>query len=367
MDPDQFKKTPIYLGEFREEALEKQFYKAEISKNFNVVRFTILIVALSKFLLIIPEYFIIKDVHDFLAAFFISNFITAALIFLFLKVTWDKNYDSLIYWFTAYEIMIGLSLIYIVSRLMSADFMIQVTSVIVMILVIFLINNRWLYSIFTSLFLSISYFVFVALFLKNASSSDYLVAVFQIMLIIFISSIASYGNNYYKRFHFLNLLELLRMAEYDTLTGVYNKSKFNKDYAQLTDSVKFQRAYLSIVMFDIDNFKELNDQYGHLVGDAVLLELALLIQKNIRISDIFVRWGGDKFILTFPDTHLQQATEIAEKLRVMIAEHSFEKIGYLSCSFGVATFKEGDELDNLVRRADERLYRAKKQGKNRVV
>lgn len=367
MDPEQFKNTPIYLGEFRDEVLEKAFYQAEISRNLHIVRLTILVLALLTFLLVIPEYFIIKDANDFLAAFIINNLIIAALIVLFFKVTWDKDYNSLIYWFTAYEITVGLSLIYIVSRLMSADFMIQIISMIVMILAIFLINNRWLYSIFTSLFLAISYFVFAALLLKNASSSGYQAAVFLTMIIILISSIASYSNNYYKRFHFLNLLELLKMAEYDALTGIYNKAKFNKDYPGLTDRVKQQCGYLSIVMFDIDNFKELNDEYGHLVGDAVLLELADFIQKNIRNSDIFVRWGGDKFILTFPDTHLQLATEIAEKLRVLIAEHSFDKIGHLSCSFGVAAFKEGDELDSLVRRADERLYLAKKQGKNKVV
>ncbi|MDO9491031.1 MAG: GGDEF domain-containing protein [Acetobacterium sp.] len=367
MDPMQFKKTPIYLGEFREEALEKEFYQAEISRNFNVLRLTILVVAILTFLMIVPEYYIIEDPSDFFAAFIISSFMTAALIILFIKVSKDKNWDSLIYWFTVYEIMIGLSLIYIVSSLMTMDFMIQVISVIVMILLVYLINNRWLYSIFTSLFLSISYFVFVAVFLNNVSTSDYLAAVLFIILIIFICSIASYGTNYYKRFHYLNLIELLRVAELDALTGIYNKSKFNKDYQGLTITVKQQCGHLSIVMFDIDNFKELNDQYGHLVGDAVLLELANFIQQNIRSSDIFVRWGGDKFILTFPDTHLQLAVEIAEKLRVMIGEHSFEKIGHLSCSFGVAAFKEGDELDSLVRRADERLYIAKRQGKNKVV
>lgn len=367
MDPEQFEKTPIYLGEFREETLEKKFYKAEIARNFNLVRLAILGAALLSFLMTMPEYYMIKDPHDFLTAVIISGLMTTALMFLFFKVTWDKECDTLSYWFTGYEIMIGLFLIYIISSLMMMDFMFQVISLIVIILVVFLISNRWLSAIFTSFLLGISYFVFVALVLKNAPATVYLPAAVFVMLIILTSSVASYRINYYKRFHYLNLMELLRMAELDALTGIYNKSKFNKDFLGLTITVKQQCGHLSIVMFDIDNFKELNDQYGHLVGDAVLLELANFIQQNIRSSDIFVRWGGDKFILTFPDTHLQLAVEIAEKLRVMIGEHSFEKIGHLSCSFGVAAFKEGDELDSLVRRADERLYMAKRQGKNKVV
>ncbi|MBI4856708.1 MAG: diguanylate cyclase [Acetobacterium woodii] len=367
MDSEQYEKTPIYFGEFREEALEKKFYQVEIARNFNLVRLAILGAALLSLLMIMPEHDLIKDPHDFMTAAIISGLMTTALIFLFFKVTWDKGCDTLSYWFTGYEIMIGLSLIYIISNLMRLDFMFQVISLIVMILFVFLISNRWLYAIFTSFLLSISYFVFVALVLKNAPATGYLTAAVFVLVIILTSSVASYRTNYYKRFHYLNLMELLRMAELDALTGIYNKAKFNNDFGELTDRARCQQGHLSIVMFDIDNFKEINDQYGHLVGDAILLELANFIQKHIRITDIFVRWGGDKFILTFPDTPLQLAAEIAEKLRVMIGEHPFEEVGHLSCSFGVAAFRDGDELDSLVRRADERLYMAKKEGKNKVV
>ncbi|MBC3796607.1 GGDEF domain-containing protein [Acetobacterium tundrae] len=367
MDQNKNKNVPIHLGEFREEALEKEFYNAEIAKNLKEVKFTIFVVGMIYFLFIIPEYFILKDVNDFIAVLICRSVIAALLIFLYFKVSRDKKYDSLIYWFTAYEVIISLSFIYISNKFSDPDFMIQAFSVMIIILAIFLINNRWLYSIFTSLFISIGYFAFAALSFKNISSSDFLAAIFHIMLVIIISSSASYSFNYFKRIQYLNNVELIRMAEHDPLTGIYNKGKFNKEYARLADHGEQKNAHLSIAMFDIDDFKAINDHYGHLTGDAVLVDLTGLIGKHIRNSDLFIRWGGEEFVLTFPDTSLLQATEITEKLRVLISEHTFEIIGHLSCSFGVASYKKGDDLDSVIRRADERLYRAKRSGKNKVM
>jgi len=367
MNQNQNKRTLIHFGEFREEVLEKEFYNTEISKNLNYVKFTIMIVGLVYFIFIIPEYFILKDTNDFISVLICRCVIIALLIILYFKVSRERKFDSLIYWFTAYEVIISLSFIYISNKFPIPDFMIQSFSVMVMVLAIFLINNRWLYSIFTSLFISISYFVFAVLSFEDVSSSEFTAAVFHIVLVIFLSSIASYSINYYKRVQYLNNIDLISMAEHDSLTGIYNKAKFNKEYAGLEDCGKQKYAHLSIVMFDIDDFKEINDHYGHLTGDAVLVDLTCLVEKNIRNADVFIRWGGEEFVLTFPDTPLLQATEISEKLRVVISDHSFEKIGHLSCSFGVASYKEGDDLDSVIRRADERLYFAKRSGKNKVI
>lgn len=366
MDQDHDNRTLIRYAEFREEVLEKKFYNAEITKNLTYVKFTILIVGLIYFLFIIPEYFIL-DSSDFLAVLTNRLFVVALLIFLHFKVSRDQKYDGLIYWFTGYEVIISLSFIYIANKFPAPDFMIQAFSVMIMILAIFLVNNRWLFSIFTSLFISCGYLLFAVLHFQDVTTSEFLAAAFHIMLVIGISSIASYGSNVSKRMQYLNNLELIRIAERDPLTGIYNKAKFNKEYARLSDRRQQQNGCLSVVMFDIDDFKAINDQFGHLTGDGVLIELAVLITRNIRNSDIFVRWGGEEFVLTFPDTSLQQATEIAEKLRTLISDHSFNKIGHLSCSFGVAAYKDGDDLDSVLRRADKRLYMAKRLGKNRVM
>ena len=367
MEQDNNNSTLIRFGEFRTEALEKEFYNAEIAKHLNYVKFTILLVGLVYFLFILPEYFILTDSGDFIAVLLNRIFVVVMLGFLYFKVSRDRRYDGLIYWFTAYEVMISLSFIYIANQFPAPDFMIQAYSVMVIILAIFLINNRWLYSILTSLFISIGYLAFAALRFENVTTSEFLAAALHLLLVVLLSSIASYSINYYKRIQYLNNLELIRIAEHDPLTGIFNKAKFNKEYARLSERRRQQNGCLSIVMFDIDNFKAINDRYGHLTGDGVLIELAVLVARNIRSDDVFVRWGGEEFVLTFPDTPLQQANEIAEKLRALISEHTFDRIDHLSCSFGVAAYQDGDDLDSVLRRADQRLYMAKRLGKNRVM
>lgn len=360
------KSSPIHLGEFRDKALEKEFYNAEIKKNLKYVTFTILVAGFVYFLFIIPECFLIKNTNDFTSILINRSVIFALMLFLYFKVKQDKEYFSLIYWFTAYEILISISFIYISNKFTSPDLLIQAFGVMIIILAIFLINNRWLYSIFTSLFLSIGYFAFAAFSYNNVPFSEFSAAIVHILIIIFLSSISSYSINYYKRIQYLNNIELLTMAENDSLTGIYNKAKFNKEYARLADRAKQKNTCMSVVMFDIDDFKSINDHYGHLVGDAILIELTAIVRRNIHQSDIFARWGGEEFVLIFPDMRLHQAIELTERLRKAISEHSFEKNGHVTCSFGVTAFEKDDDLDKVLKGADERLYMAKNSGKNRV-
>ena len=359
--------SSIHLAEFRDKALEKEFYNADVIRNFKYVKFTILIAAIVYFLFIIPEYYLIINLNDFIAVLINRSVVFALIIFLYFKVKRDKNYYSLIYWFTAYEILIALSFIYISNKFPSPNLLIQAFGVMIIILAIFLVNNRWLYSIFTSLFVSISYFVFVAYYFTDVSVSEFLAANVHILIVISLSSISSYSINYYKRVQYLNNLELLKIAENDSLTGIYNKAKFNKEYARLAEIAAEKNLYFAVVMFDIDDFKGINDRYGHLVGDLILIELTDIIRRNIHQSDIFARWGGDEFVLIFPDMQLHQAIELTERLRKVISEHTFEKSEHVTCSFGVAAFKKDDDLDKILHHADERLYMAKNSGKNRVL
>jgi len=203
------KNSPIYLGEFRDKALEKEFYNADIIRNLKYVKFTILIAGIVYFLFIIPEYFLIKSPNDFIAVLITRSVFFALMIFLYFKVKRDKEYYSLIYWFTAYEIIISLSFIYISNKFPSPDLLIQAFGVMIIILAIFLINNRWLFSIFAALFISISYFIFDAFYFTDVPFSEFSAAIVHILIVILLSSISSYSINYYKRVQYLNIIELL--------------------------------------------------------------------------------------------------------------------------------------------------------------
>ena len=122
---------------------------------------------------------------------------------------------------------------------------------------------------------------------------------------------------------------------------------------------------LSIIYFDIDHFKQINDTYGHKKGDFILKEVSKIILQNIRKTDIFGRWGGEEFIIILPFTDLENALILAEKLRKKIEEHDFDGIN-ITISFGVTELKIDDNADTLINRADEALYKAKNKGRNRV-
>lgn len=156
--------------------------------------------------------------------------------------------------------------------------------------------------------------------------------------------------------------ELKDLAIKDQLTGLYNRRKID----QVLMKEKDEADYLSVIMADIDMFKLVNDQYGHLVGDQVLMEIAAILTKGIRRIDVLGRWGGEEFIIICTDTDLEGATVLAEKLRELVAAYDFTGVGKKTCSFGVAQLRKDETIDELLLRSDLALYRAKERGRNRV-
>ncbi|WP_052813273.1 GGDEF domain-containing protein [Desulfonatronum thioautotrophicum] len=159
---------------------------------------------------------------------------------------------------------------------------------------------------------------------------------------------------------------LEKQAATDPLTGIYNRMKFSKVLGNEMKRAERHGTQLAVMLLDIDKFKSINDTYGHLDGDNVLKSLIQLLAQNIRSRDILARWGGEEFILLAPGTDLEGGRLIAEKLRLAVAECDFPIPRPVTSSFGVAAFQPGDTELTLTNRADQALYRAKEQGRNRV-
>lgn len=160
--------------------------------------------------------------------------------------------------------------------------------------------------------------------------------------------------------------KILKQAYTDELTGIYNRAKLNELFEdELVRTIRHD-SKLSMTIIDIDHFKTFNDIYGHLIGDEVLVLLTHVVSSKIRAYDIFARWGGEEFVILFPETSKEDAAQICEKLRVAIANKAHKSAGNITASFGVAEFCEGDTIETLFKRCDKALYRAKKGGRNRV-
>ncbi|MEE9614257.1 MAG: diguanylate cyclase [Thermodesulfobacteriota bacterium] len=160
--------------------------------------------------------------------------------------------------------------------------------------------------------------------------------------------------------------KLQELATTDMLTGAYNRLKLEEIMVHEVERVKRYDHHLSVIMLDIDSFKEVNDTHGHDVGDAVLRALSDIVREHKRTTDYFVRWGGEEFMVVTPEVDLKGAEEAAERMRQMIEEYGFGKAGRVTVSFGVTLFKEGDTVRSFLKRADDALYRAKDGGRNRV-
>lgn len=157
-----------------------------------------------------------------------------------------------------------------------------------------------------------------------------------------------------------------QLANTDFLTGIANRRGLHDALVRATRGLSRHDGSLSLVLFDLDHFKRVNDVFGHETGDRVLKETARLIEGAVRSTDESGRWGGEEFLVLAPDTSPEQAIELALRLRQVIRSHRFEGVGSLTASFGVSSLREEDTPEALLRRADAALYRAKARGRDRV-
>lgn len=161
--------------------------------------------------------------------------------------------------------------------------------------------------------------------------------------------------------------QMTEMAYTDSLTGLYNRLHFNHYLESEIDKAKRYGGKLSIIFFDLDHFKQINDSHGHVAGDNILKEIALIISKANRSSDIFGRYGGEEFIIVATSTNIKGAYDHARRLKKDVEQHQF-CIGRVTCSFGVTEFiPETDTLSTFIERADAALYDAKAAGRNCVM
>lgn len=166
--------------------------------------------------------------------------------------------------------------------------------------------------------------------------------------------------------------KLIALASVDDLTGIMNRRIFDIEFRrEFNNAVRYKRE-LSLIMIDIDNFKEINDQHGHFFGDIALKMFALEASEHLRAGDIFSRWGGDEFCILLPQTDTSGAFEVAEKIRAVVKNVSVKTdkgVINFTVSLGIAGYQVGEDKDasEILERADKALYEAKEAGRDRSV
>ena len=161
-------------------------------------------------------------------------------------------------------------------------------------------------------------------------------------------------------------LALKDLASKDPLTGLLNRRSGEHLLKKYDDEKRQSKKLLCLIMIDIDNFKKINDTFGHAIGDQILVSSSQLLKKKARNTDSVIRWGGEEFLIIVPDSRLKDALEFAERIRKSIEQHIDKEVGRITASFGVAELSLDESTASLLNRADKALYKAKLDGKNCV-
>lgn len=153
----------------------------------------------------------------------------------------------------------------------------------------------------------------------------------------------------------------------DHLTGAYSRDFFDANIHDLIENAEKRNRHLGLIMMDIDHFKNVNDTFGHDIGDSVLKHLVSTVKYSVRSEDLLIRWGGEEFLLVIETESVVTLRRMAEHVRQRVESEPFEVVGKVTCSFGMTLHTADESIDQTVKRADIALYKAKESGRNKVV
>lgn len=355
-----------WKGEFLDEGMEQAYMEDRFLKTVPYVRPTVLLLGLLNLSFIIPDYYEIQSAKAF-AAVAANRLVFALAMAVFYLWTRDlKRHDRYHKGIWAIEMMTVLLFLHVYRVYDPADFIIQILGMITLMTALAVIGNRWLYSIAANLFL-ITGFFWVTLRFDKAPEGEWVLAALIYSAIIFgLLSMSSLQANRFQRDRFGDRKDLEELSATDPLTRVANRWKFE---ASLREALERNRRYgnpFSVAMFDIDDFKTVNDTLGHVAGDRVLVKLAETVASQLRSTDLLARWGGEEFVILMEETDIGEAAGGIDRIRDRIEQTRFEG-SRLTCTFGIAQARRGDRSVDLVDRADRLLYQGKREGKNKAL
>lgn len=352
---------------FTDKELENEFAENEVKNISKKIKYALLSLGVFYLLFIIPDSMFLKNIKAFNFILIDRLLFFSIIVVFYSKLNKSATFKFYYNWLTVCELLLSIFFIGIIVCYKNGDFLIQTYGLIIIILIIFIIPNKWIYSLIASVYISIIFFIVAVIIYKDILYRQYYAAMVYTLTALILCSIYSYVINRYKRINYYNSKELLRVSNTDSLTGANNRTYFDNVLPDYIEKAKKENSPLSLIIFDFDDFKKINDVYGHLTGDQILSESSRIINKVIPERCVYSRWGGEEFCIILPDTPIEDAYELAKKLLDIIRENDFSPAKDVTCSFGVTSLIEGDTVFSLVNRADQSLYAAKFQGKNCVV
>ncbi len=362
-------KYPISMWtcSIRDSKIEREYFDNKMSIDKKYSRPLILIVGIIYLLLIIPQTILHEGFGDMMNGLFVRMISFLVILALYSLMSKEGNNTLIAILTSVVELILVANYFHTMMRIAGTEYYLAILDLVVMISMIFIIPNKFFYKLLVGVVAHIGFFIFAYYTIPDLSSNQFLTGMVYGTCIILIIVMTHHKINYFDRVKFLNEKELIILSETDALTGVYNRAKFD---SELIKWIKLKKRYdhpISIVLMDFDNFKGVNDRFGHLRGDQILKDSAEIVRENTRETDVFARWGGEEFIILMPDTRRKNAIAIAERIRKSIEQHAFCIQDQVTCSFGVTEVYHNDTAYSVFDRVDELLYTAKSEGRNVVV
>lgn len=354
------------LGEFKDRTTEADFLAENLGRSKTITAYLALICGSIFALFLANSYLTERGTLVFfrIAPLRLGLIIFSVLVFLAARAI--TKHTHLILVATAYQVALALTYLLTLKHYDSLNFF-SILGLNVIILGIYLMPNKVALSQVVSLVFSVLFFISPIRKMNGLQAHEFrrIIAYHAILLAYCNVSCLWAGRSARQRF--AANMELLQLSARDPLTGIYNRKKFDDSLDECIDSARRSGDPLSLVIFDVDDFKTINDQLGHLVGDNVLRVLAAAVRNVVRDTDIFARWGGDEFVILLPNTDLAEAERVVDRIRKSVKDLCPAAPDGITCSFGVARYEAGDSKESLVRKADDRLLQAKMGGKGRIV
>lgn len=325
-----------------------------------------LVIGLFNEALLIPDLLLVKGIGSRLLIVALRTLFTVLLVTFSLfssRVRAGRSYYRLV---TAGELFAVAIFLFVLLQYEKPNFMIQAAGLYVIILVVFLFPNRYR-NMFAVSFLGIAGFLSLSCFVVGGVGINELAAgVVYFAATLYICSIYAIARDRQQYREFLSKTQLMQMSYTDQLTKASSRNRLFSEFARWQKSCRRRQKPLSLALFDIDHFKSVNDRFGHVLADGVLVELVRLTRIHLRNTDLLVRWGGDEFVILFPETAPEDAGKVLERIRRAVGRHLFAQRIPITCSFGIAGMEGESTLDSMIQKADDLMYQGKKLGGDRV-
>lgn len=346
--------------------LEREFFSQDTKKYIRFIKSAVLLMGLVFFLFLIPDFFFVKENKQFLLIL-LSRMLFLALVYsLYWALDKIRDYSVLATLFSVFELISAAFFLFIFYLYGTPDFIIQSLGVMIILLSMCILPNKWTNNLAVSILIGAGFLVCSALLVRGIEATTFLAVGVYIILLIALCNLFLYTTNYNKRSLFLKNKKLEELAFRDSMTGLYSKNKFNAEIKLWMSYSKRYNMPLSLAILDLDDFKQINDRYGHLSGDQIIVEASVVMKSAIRASDILARWGGDEFVLLMPHTDIVGARKLIDRLHQKMRNNTYHGMN-ITCSFGIAQMTPEDNEVSIINRADSMLYSAKDSGKDRVV